>query len=380
MRYCKTCVMPDTRPDIVFDKDGVCDACHSSKKKNALIDWSHRENEFRELVYWAQSERHRRNNAYDCVIAVSGGKDSTYIVLKCIEYGLKPLLVSFEPTLITEIGRKNLENLSRFADVIQFKKNAEVYKRLGLLGFKTLGDHDWPNHLGIFTVPIKFACRFNIPLIFYGENSQFEYGGPNSGVRNTHRIDRRWLEEFGGLLGMRSTDLLDLGYTLDEIDPYVYPSDEELKEKDIRGVFLGYFFRWNVRDQLEQILPHGFNIKKDSVEGSYWQFENLDCALVGIHDMLKFRKFAFGRTIDQTSLDIRNSGMPREVAVEIVKEKDGKYSDGLIGMFCEHFDISLREFEETVDSFTNKDLFETDTNGNLIMEEMNKPKKKYELT
>lgn len=370
--------MPSTRPDIVFDEQGTCDACHSAKKKN-LIDWKQREDEFRNLVHWAQDERNKRNSVYDCIVAVSGGKDSTYIALKCIEYGLRPLLVSFEPTLMTEIGQKNINNLARYADMIQFKKNSTIYKNLGLLGFRTLGDHDWPNHLGIFTVPIKTACRFNVPLILYGENSQFEYGGPNSAARNTHKINRGWLEEFGGLLGMRATDLLDLGYTLDEIDPYIYPSDEELRDKNIHGIFLGHFFRWNVREQLEHILPYGFNVRKDPVEGSYWHFENLDCALVGIHDMLKFRKFAFGRATDQTSLDIRNSGMPRDVAVEIVREKDGKYSDGLISTFCEHFDISLEEFEKTVDAFTNKDLFELDANGNLVMEDMNRPKKKYEL-
>ena len=92
MTYCKKCVMASTRPDIVFDAEGICDACKSAEAKN-YIDWKERENEFRELVDWAKGEAYRRNNAYDCIVAVSGGKDSTFIVLKCIEYGLKPLFV-----------------------------------------------------------------------------------------------------------------------------------------------------------------------------------------------------------------------------------------------------------------------------------------------
>ena len=378
MKYCKNCTMPNTRPDIVFDENGVCDACHSAKKKDQ-IDWKQREDEFRELVEWAKSETYRSGGSYDCITAVSGGKDSTYIVLKCIEYGLKPLCVSFEPTLMTPTGQKNLENLSRYADVIQFKKNSTIYKELGKIGFEKLGDHDWPNHLGIFTVPIKFACQFNVPLIFYGENSQLEYGGPNEEIRNTYSIDRRWLEEFGGLLGMRTSDLLDMGYSREALDLYFYPSDQELEAKRIKGVFLGYFFRWNVRKQLEYILPYGFNVLDKPVEGSYWHFENLDCALVGIHDMLKFRKFAFGRATDQTSLDIRNSNMPREIGVSIVKERDGKYSNELIDKFCAHFDITRSSFDSIVYSFTNKDLFVTNADGSLAIEDMNRPLKKYQI-
>mgnify|MGYP001559548990 CR=1 FL=1 len=376
MKYCKKCVMASTRPDIVFDANGICDACHSAVEKDTT-DWREREDEFREFVDWAQSEARRRGNAHDCVVAVSGGKDSTYIVLKCIEYGLRPLCVSFEPTRMTKIGQKNLENLQRYTDVIQYKKDRSIYKQLGLIGFRTLGDHDWPNHLGIFTTPVKMACSVNMPLILYGENCQAEYGGPDDACRHTQTIDRRWMEEFGGLLGMRVSDLLDMGFDERDLAPYTYPTDSELKAKGIRGVFLGYFFRWDVRKQLDYVKAHGFSVRETPVEGSYWEFENLDCALVGIHDMMKFRKFAFGRATDQVSLDIRNSGLARSDAVDVVNRLDGKYSDELISMFCDHFGITRQKFDQVVLAFTNKDLFEADEQGNLVMENMNRPLKKF---
>ena len=363
-QYCKICVMPNTKPDLFFDEAGVCDACRSAELKST-VNWEQRREEFEELI-----GRFRGKNAtnYDCIVPVSGGKDShyqTYMVKK--KYGMNPLLVCFEATKRTPLGRKNLDNIkSAFGvDLIEFQKSPAVYKKMCLEGFRRVGDHEWPNHLGIFTFPIRVAVQMKIPLIIWGENSQLEYGGPKA-ARMKSELNRRWLEEFGGLLGHRIEDMVGVdGITPEDLVSYQYPSDEELKRAGITSVFLGYYFKWDARTQTElMVKDFGFSVLEDGpVEGTYTNYENLDDVLVSIHDYLKFVKFGFGRATDHACLDIRNGRMSREEAVKVASAIDGKLSKAVVHEFTEFFGISEKEFFQVVDSFTNKTLFETDADG-----------------
>lgn len=352
--------MPDTKPDLSFNERGVCDACQSAELKKQ-IDWTAREAEFRELV--AKFKGKNPGN-YDCVIPVSGGKDSHYQAYMARKYGLNPLLVNFEATIRNDLGRKNLENIRQFGDLIEFKKNPDVYRKMCIEAFKRVGDHEWPNHIGIFTFPIRVASQFKIPLVIWGENSQLEYGGPKA-ARMKNVLDRRWLEEFGGLLGLRVEDMLGVqGITKEDLVSYFYPSDSELQEAGIFGAFLGYYFKWDARPQTDLMVQHGFSVKEDGpVEGTYTNYENLDDAVVAIHDYLKFVKFGFGRATDHACIDIRNGRLDRAKAVELVKQYDGKLPKIAIRTFLEYFAMPQSEFDAIVDSFTNKALFEIDERG-----------------
>lgn len=361
-RYCATCVMPNTKPDLFFDEAGVCDACRSMHLKKD-IDWKVREAEFRELV---TTFKNKSGSNYDCIIPISGGKDSHYQAYMARQYGLNPLLVHFEPTLRTELGLKNLQNIRQFGDVVEFRKNPTVYKKMCREAFKRVGDHEWPNHIGIFTFPIRVAVQFKIPLVIWGENSQLEYGGPKA-ARMKNALDRRWLEEFGGLLGLRVEDMVGVdGITREDLISYCYPTDEQLTEVGVFGAFLGYYFKWDARPQTELMQQHGFSIKEDGpVEGTYTNYENLDDAIVAIHDYLKFVKFGFGRTTDHACLDIRNGRLSREEAVKLVEQYDGKWPKIAVGTFLKFFEMSLEEFNRVVDSFTNKAVFETNEDGSF---------------
>ena len=231
MKFCKKCVMVNTKPDLHFDEEGVCDACRSQEAKNNKINWVEREKEFLNIV-----KKHKTHPDYDCAIGVSGGKDSTYQVIKCLELGLNPLCICFEPTIPTKIGKKNLDNLNRLGvDLIHIKRNPVVYKKLAKEAFKRTGDNEWQNHLGIFTTVPKFAVNFNIPLIIWGESPQIEYGGPaSSKYRNT--LDRQWLEEFGGLLGNRISDMVGVdGLTKKDLALYMYSRDEDINRVGVTG-------------------------------------------------------------------------------------------------------------------------------------------------
>lgn len=363
MKYCTHCVMPETKPDLFFNEEGVCDACHSAELKNK-INWESRKKEFEELI---KKHRNQDGTNYDCIIPVSGGKDSHFQTYVCrVKYGLNPLLVSFEPTLPTELGKKNLKNLTETfgCDLIQFRKNPLVYKKLGRIAFERVGDHEWPNHLGIFTVPVKTAVYYHIPLIIWGENSQLEYGGPKAAAMKSV-LDRRWLEEFGGLLGNRIEDMVGVGgLTKRDLLPYFYPSQKELSAMKIHGVFLGYYFKWDAKAQIEIMKKYGFSTKNDGpVEGTYTNYENLDDAIVHIHDYLKFVKYGFGRATDHACIDIRNGRLTKKEGAKLVREYDGKLHQKPLSLFLEYYGISREEFFRIVDSFTNKSLFETDKKG-----------------
>lgn len=354
MKFCTRCVMPDTKPDLFFNERGLCDACVSADYKNK-VDWHARQREFWDLCSWAKSQK----KDYDCVIPVSGGKDSHYQTYKALEYGLKVLAVTFQPTLQTELGRQNLRNLiSMGVDHVNITPNPRVYKAMGLEAFRRIGDHEWPNHLGIFTAPILISTQMGIPLIIWGENSQLEYGGPSEARKKQH-LDRHWLEEFGGLLGNRPTDMLGVdGITEDDLVPYTYPSEEEMK--GIRSIFLGYYFKWDARAQVEIIKNVGFQTLGHPVEGTYTDYENLDDAIVSIHDYLKYLKFGFGRATDHACIDIRNGRLNREEAIDLVNTYDGQVKPETILLFCEHYGITLEEFDEVATKFANPKLFDKD--------------------
>jgi len=380
IKFCKKCLFPETKPDLFFNEKGICSACIGAEKKDNLIDWDERKKSFFKIV-----EKFRLKEdeiGYDCLIPVSGGKDSTYQAYFMKEVcKMNPLCVCFETTMSTDLGRKNLDNLSKMGmDVIHFKKNSNAYKSMVIEGFKRLGDEMWPNHVGIFTIPIMIAVKFKIPLIVWGENSQLEYGGPIESLEQ-NKLNRRWLEEFGGLLGNRISDMLGVdGLTKRDLTPYFYPSDTELNKCGIFSIFLGHYFFWDARKQLEIVKKYGFSIKEDGpIEGTYTNYENLDEKLVGLHDYLKFVKYGFGRTTDHACIDIRNKRIDRNQGVKLVNEFDGKYPHKSIADFVEYSGLSISEIDEIIDSFTNPSLFKTDEQGNFLRDSSKNLIKNFEI-
>src|SRR5258706_7619242 len=237
LKYCTRCVMPDTKPDLRFDAEGVCDACRSFERR-PTIDWDTRKKELTALL-----DRHRSQDAarWDCIIPVSGGKDSTYQVIRMLEIGMNPLCVTARTCDLSAIGRRNIHNLQRLGvDHVEFSPNPLVRRRLNRIGLTEVGDISWPEHVGIFTIPVRAAVQFGVPLIIWGENSQNEYGGPAAATEH-NVLTRRWLEEFGGLLGLRVTDLIGMeGIEARHLIPYFYPPDADLQRVGVTGLFLGY--------------------------------------------------------------------------------------------------------------------------------------------
>jgi hypothetical protein len=238
------------------------------------------------------------------------------------------------------------------------------------LALTEIGDISWPEHVAIFTVPVRLAVQLRVPLLVWGENSQNEYGGPATSQENS-TLDRRWLEEFGGLLGLRVSDLIGLdGITRQDLVQFHYPSDAELKAAGVSGIFLGYYFPWDGYQNALIAQGFGFETQGSLVEGSLANYENLDNYQTGIHDYFKYLKFGFGRATDIANNHIRRGRLTRADAVELVRRHDGKFPWTYLGRpiadILGEIDMTADEFLAVCDRFTNKRLFKTDNRGKPV--------------
>lgn len=374
MQYCKKCLFPDTKPLLKIGKDGICDACKNWDKKNE-IDWDLRK---KQLVQIADKYKNTDGSRYDCVIPVSGGKDSHYQALYARdELGLNPLLVNFIPRDLVELGRKNIENLKSLGfDYIEFTPNPIVYRKLAKIGLVELGDVTWPEHHGLFTVPVQVAIAYKIPLVIWGENPQFEYGGPGLG----DEMNYEWLSKYGGYwldkVNVKSIGTMH-GIELKHLKPYTYPSENELRNAGLKGIFLFYFLRYDIYKVLDFVKKRGFSVDVRPKEGTYTNWENLDEKYTGMHDYFKWIKYGFGRATDHASLDIRHGIITREEGIELVKKHEGKIPTRYFDEFLRDMELDRNGFYEIVDKFADKRLFKTDSNGRLVRDSEGNLEKKY---
>jgi N-acetyl sugar amidotransferase len=367
LTFCKRCVMPHTKPDLKIDGEGICNACRSFENRKQ-VDWAARRTAFLELI---DRYRARDGSRWDCIVPVSGGKDSTYQVLRMKQLGLNPLCVTATTCDLSDIGRRNIQNIKNLGvDYVEFSPNPVVRRKMNRIGLTQVGDISWPEHVGIFTIPVRAAVQFGVPMIVWGENSQDEYGGPAASAQN-NVLNRRWLEEFGGLLGLRVSDLVGLeGIEKQHLIAYTYPSDEDLQRVGVTGLFLGYYFPWDGYSNALISQANGFSTYHTTVEGSVVNYENLDNHQTGIHDYFKFLKFGFGRATDIACLHLRRGRITREDALDMVRRLDGRFPWTYLGKRLEDIldplDMPVDEFVRVCDRFTSKRIFVTDARGQLV--------------
>jgi len=367
MKFCTICLYPDTKPGLHFDENGVCFACKWHELKNT-IDWNSRKKELEKIL---DKYKNKDGNSYDCIIPISGGKDSHYLAYVIIkEFGLKPLLVNFHPLDQTAIGRENLENLKSLgADCIEFTPNPLVYKKLAKFGLVELGDYQWPEHLGIFTIPYKIAAQYKIPLLIWAETPN-EYGvGDN--YDGMYINDRKFQEKFQGFFldKIKPEDMVKYNFEKRDLLPYFFPSQKETDDIGITGIFLGSYLKWDIFKQMDIVKSVGFKEDKITKEGTYDSWENLDVKYTVFHDYFKFLKFGFGRTTDHVSIEIRYGRMTRDEGLKRIKEFEGKIPTQYLDEFLTESELTKEEFLDICEKFTNKDLFKKDENDMLLRDE-----------
>jgi N-acetyl sugar amidotransferase len=361
MIYCKSCVMPATRPGLKLDESGVCNACRWHQQKKTAIDWIARRQELQRI---ADEAKAAAEGSWHCVVGVSGGKDSTWQAMYVRdELGLNPLLVQFASSDGTELGRRNLENLVEMGfSLISLQPNPRVARRLCKKSFFNFGNIIKYSEHALFTAPFRVAIDYQIPLVFFGENPALE-----AGDRNTNRPgwDATGIK-FNNTLGGQGIDIW-LGDGIEERDllPYMFPTDEEMARWGGRGIFMGYFVDWSGWENAVFALERGFEcIDADYKDiGIPYQHNSLDSYHGGIvNAMLKHVKLGFGHTTEFTSYDVRCGRLTRPEAIRLVKELDGRCHPRYIRDFCEWVEISENEFWEVADRYRGK-MWQRDANS-----------------
>ncbi len=345
LNYCKRCCLPETVEGIKFDEMGFCQACQSSEHKMHM-DWTEREKALREILEFHKS---RSGTNYDCIVPVSGGKDSAFqlhVIVKV--YGMKPLAVTHNQGhgWQSEIGKFNLENILTKLNVdhIMFTPSSDLVRRISRRSLDTIGDACWHCHAGIGAFPLQIAVKFNIPLIIWGE-SVAETSG-----RATHldpiKFDRDYLMRESIKVVPKKMACADLSER--DLSPYNLPSAEELERVGVTGIYLGNYIFWDEERQME-FLQAEYGWRDGYVEGAYKRYKSVECRMAGIHDYTKFLKRGFGRGTDQASLDVRNGLLTQEEGFELAKKVDAE-KPGMLKEYLKIVDLEERELEHIIKS------------------------------
>jgi N-acetyl sugar amidotransferase len=342
LQYCVRCCMPETNEGIVFDEMGICQACQSAEQK-IHIDWVAREKQLRQLL---DEHKARAGRNYDCIIPISGGKDSTFQlhVLTKI-YGMKPLAVTFSHNWFSETGKYNLENsLEKFnVDHIMFTPSREVVNKLARASLDRIGDSCWHCHAGVGSFPLQVAVRFNIPLLVWGE-SIAETSGRASYYNPVRKFDREYFLKVSAKVEPKKMVGGDI--TERDVYPFELPSAEDCERIGLTGIHLGDFIFWDDERQME-FVRDTYGWRETDIDGTYKRYKSAECKMAGVHDYTKFLKRGFGRGTDHASVDVRAGLLTREEGMELAKKHDSERPPSL-DYYLELSGMTEAEFYETM--------------------------------
>ena len=367
MKFCTKCVMPDTRPGITFNDEGVCIACQNNEKKK-FIDW---ETRYKELEKLCDKYRRKQEGVYDCIIAVSGGKDSHYQVhIMKEKMNMNPLLITVEDVFtMTEAGKHNIKNISEAfsCNLISFKPNICVAKKICKYMFKKYGRPLWYVDRLLYTVPLYLASSLNIPLVVYGENVSYEYGGIDDEETYSARE-----QVFNGVApDIDLNEFIDLGITKDELVYLEAPSRKMIEKLD--PIYMSYFVEWNAIKNYEFAKSRGFKSLEHEWDRTNHieNFNQIDSYGYLLNAWMKFPKYGHAYATDFASRWVRYGILTREQAVRLVEEKDHALDSKIVDDFCKFVGMSCTEFYQSLDNLYNKDLFERNSFGQWRLKQEN---------
>ncbi len=357
MKYCKKCVMPDTRPGIVFDEEGVCHACRVAEERKR-IDWDKR---FKELETLCDKYRGKNGSYYDCIIAVSGGKDSyfqTYVMKELMH--MNPLLVNVYNFSWTKTGLHNFTNMSEAfgCDTISLHLNRKIAKKFLWKALVKMGSPTWYWDKAVYVFPIRMGINFHIPLIVYGENISYEYGGFQT--EETYSAKDQIQNDV-----VKAVDWeywLDDDITMKDLNAVIYPSQEEIQKAGMDPIYLSYFVRWDGFKNMELAKKYGFKSLNDTGEwkreGYIEDYDQIDALGYLVHPWLKYPKYGHARATDVSSYWIRTGRITRDEGIELVKKYDSKLDKRALQDFLDFVGHTEEEFWQIINKFWNRDLFE----------------------
>jgi len=355
--WCNNCLNMSTRNRITFDSRGWCNACQWMEEKKEL-DWSSREKELIELF-----DKNKSNSGnFDCIVPVSGGKDGSYVahMLKT-KYNINPLTVTIKPSLSLSVGNQNLENfINSGFNHLHISIKPDVLDKLNKYGFIETGLPYFGWLLAIMTAVLKTAANFKIPLIFYGEDGEVEYGGSSeSKYKATYDIDymkRIYLE--GGHQKVFDRVKADAGIKDSDLVFFQFPTKDEISSPGLSVAHWSYFEPWDSYRNYVVAKEHcGLIENDDGNNDTFTNFSQNDQALYSLHAYLMYLKFGFGRATQDAGIEIRRGSMTRDQAINLVKIYDNAYPKKLIETYLEYYEMSKQEFDDVLDKHVNRNLF-----------------------
>jgi N-acetyl sugar amidotransferase len=323
MKYCVRCCMPESNEGIQFDEMGICQACQSAEQK-IHIDWVARERELRRTLEYYKS----LSNDYDCIVPISGGKDSTFQLHVITQvYNMRALAVTFSHNWYSETGKYNLQNaLEKFnVDHIMFTPNRALVNQLARQSLFKIGDACWHCHAGVGAFPLQVAVKFKIPLLVWGE-SIAEMSGRATHYNPVTKFDRDYFTKVSAKV--YPEQMVCENIELRELAGFKLPSYEEIEQVGVVGIHLGDHIFWDDERQME-FVRDVYGWREDHVEGTYKRYKSVECRMAGVHDYTKFLKRGFGRGTDHASADVRAGLLTRQEAFELAKKHDSKRPDAL---------------------------------------------------
>ncbi len=324
MIHCTRCGLPETYETIEFDAAGVCNICRNADVRRDVIDWQQRAYDLDAIVYDYQGK-----HPYDCIVPFSGGKDSTYTLWYLVRtLGLKPLVVQFDHGFMRDGVKANNERTFKAlgVDVLAFRPNWHLVKRVMLEALIRRGDFCWHCHTGIFAYPMQVALKEKVPLIIWGEPSSdyTAYYGPGE----TEEVDEARFNKFTNL-GIAAEDMAgmikqDSSFDFRDLAPFVYPPRKDLAALGVRSICLGSYIPWDPVKQAELMREElGWEgAEVDGLAPRYW-YEKIECGVQGVRDYIKHLKRGYGRTRQMTALDVRNGRMDLDKANGLSRLYDG---------------------------------------------------------
>ncbi|HEY3375032.1 MAG TPA: N-acetyl sugar amidotransferase [Candidatus Aquicultor sp.] len=324
VQYCIRCCIPETQEGIKFDEMGICQACQSSEQK-IHIDWAQREKQLRKIL---QDAKAKAGNNYDCIVPISGGKDSTFQLHVLVKvYGMKPLAVTFSHNWFSETGWYNLQNtIEQFnLDHMMFTPNRNLVNRLAKRSVEGIGDSCWHCHAGVASFPLHIAAKFNIPLLIWGE-SIAESSGRASYQCPVHKFDKDYALKVS--VKLKPEEMICDYLTERDLYPFNMPTPEELDTAGIYGIHLGDYIFWDDERQTE-FVRDTYGWKETEIEGTYKGYKSAECMMPGMHDFTCYLKRGYGRSTFHASIDVRNGLLTREEGFELSKRYDTERPEAL---------------------------------------------------
>lgn len=366
MKYCTRCLYPANHPLFVtFDDEGVCSGCRIHEEKDEL-DWAGRKEKLAGIL---DQYRNRSGLSYDCIIPVSGGRDSHFIVHTVKnELGMNPLLVTYNHEYNTKIGIRNLANLLTVFDCdhITYTLDPDKLKRLARHSLKKLGSMYWQVLAGTLTFPVQTAVKFRIPLIIWGVHGWSDQVGMFSHLDEVEMTKKARKEH--ALMGMDAEDMVDssAGLSRPDMQPFIYPYDEELERVGVRGIYLGNYVRWDAKKQHEKMIElYGYETALQ--ERTFNTYEDVECHhSAGVHDYIKYLKYGYGKVTDHACREIRLKRMTREEGIDLVRQYEAKIPRDL-PLFLKWAGIAERELYDWVDARRDPRIWAKDGKGKWQM-------------